>query len=636
VRRDPLAGATAGRLRGALLGDAPELRDLRRQLIERTGGTPLFLEESVRALADAGALSGRPGAYRLAGPVDAGQIPSSVHAVIAARIDRLPVLQKSVLQTAAVIGQDVPVELLAAIADLDAESLHDVLGALQAAELLYQTRLLPAPEYTFKHALTHRVAYESVLRERRRALHRRLLDIIETRYADRLDEHVERLAHHALGAEERPQAVQYLYRSATKALQRSAHTQALRYLQQGLASIGSLPDARERSRRELDYHKAVGVAMMAAKGWAAEEVLDAYTRARALAEELGDERELFIALRGEGQYRMIRGQSDIARRLGERCLGLAARSKRVEVRLETHHLFWTNSFFMGAYAEALAHCAEGVSLYRAERDHALTFLYSGHDPGVCCRSFTALIECLSGRADRALATCRDTLALAQRLGHPLTTAIACYACSLAHVLRGEPDAVQGWAERVIEISENYLLPLTLGQGILHAGWALAQLGELEQGIARMREGMARLRATGARMDTLYFGALLGEALGRAGAPKDGLVEVERALAAAERDGARFQVSEMLRVKGELLAVQSASNLAEAQACLRAAVATADAQGAQLPRLRAALALARLLLRKGGAAKARKALQPAYAAIAEGRDTADFRAAAALLAELGQR
>lgn len=636
LRLEPLGTENADRLLRELLGDDPDLRDLRRQLIERTGGTPLFLEESVRALVETGALAGAPGAYRATRSIETMQIPSTVHAVLAARIDRLPAPQKSLLQTAAVIGQNVPLELLQPVTGLDRETLQGLLAELQAAEFLYQTRLLPEPQYTFKHALTHDVAYESVLKERRRAVHQQLVDIIETRYASRLDEHAEDLAYHSLNAQERLKAVRYLCQSAGKALQRSAHQQAIRYLKQGLDLIAALPDERERLKRELDYQKMIGVAMMAAKGWSAEEVLNAYTRARALSEALDDERELFIALRGEGQYRMIGGQSEIARRLGNRCVDLAARSKDLGVQIETHHLYWTNSFFMGEYAEAGSHCAEGIALYRPERDHGLTYVYSGHDPGVCCRCFSAMIHCLCGQPDRALDICRDAVALAERLNHPLTTAIAYYSYSMTHIFRGEPAPAREWAQRVVAVSDEYLLPLTRSQGILHMGWALAQLGELDEGIARMREGIAGLGRTGAQMDLLYFEALLGEALGRADQPEAGLAEVERALATANRGGERFQISEMLRVKGDLLATMSKSNQSKAQACYREAIAAADKQGAKFPKLRAATSLARLLAGKRGAAEARAVLQTAHDAITEGRDTPELRAATTLLAQLSNR
>ena len=633
LRVDPLGTRDADRFVRALLGDDRDLSELRRQLIERTGATPFFLEESIRALADTGVLTGSPGGYRAARPIETLQIPFTVHAVLAARIDRLSVEQKALLQTAAVIGQDVPVELLQPIAGLEREPLHELLAELQAAEFLYQSRLLPKPEFTFKHALTHQVAYESVLKDRRRAVHLQLVEISEVLYADRLDEHVERLAHHALAGEQWTKAVPYLYRSASKAIQRSAHQQAIQYLNKGLEIIGTLPESPERLRQELNYRKAMGVTMMAAKGWAAKEVLDAYTRARVLCEELGDERELFIVLRGEGQYRMIRGESEIARNLGERCVGLAAGSNDMGVHIETHHLFWTNSFFMGEYANADFHCAKGIALYERDRDHALTYVYSGHDPGVCCRSFSALIQCLYGHPDRSLEICEETVELAQQLKHPLTTALAHWAYSFAHILRGEPGPAKHWAEREIAVCEEYLLPLLLSQGTFQLGWALAQLGDFDEGIARMREGLAAISATGAEMGLPYFLALLGEALGKAGKPDAGLVQIDRALVTANQHGGRFQISEMLRLKGELLAMLSKSKLLEAEACFREAIAAADSQGARLPKLRSSVSLARLLAGKGRAAKARAVLQPAYEAITEGLDLSDLKAAAMLLADL---
>ncbi len=633
LRLDPLGGENADRLLRILLGDDRSLTHVRRQLIERTEGTPLFLEESVRALVETGALTGRQGVYRLAQPIESFEIPSTVQAVLSARIDRLPARAKGLLQTAAVIGKDVPVELLLPIAGLEEESLRETLDELQSAEFLYQTRLLTDPEYTFKHALTHQVAYETVLKERRRAVHVRLVKLIEELYANRLDEQVERLARHALSGELRDKAVRYLFRSASKAIQRSAHQQAIEYLNKGLELIDSLPESHERLQQELDYQKAMGVTMMAAKGWAAKEVLVAYTRARVLCEELGDDRELFIVLRGQGQYHMIRGESQIARDLGCTCVDLAANLDDMGVNIETHHLLWTNSFFMGDYAIAGLHSGKGIELYERDRDHELTYIYSGHDPGVCCRSFSALIQCLYGYPDQSLERCQQALDLAEQLNHPLTTALAQWAYSYAHLFRREPQAAREWAEREIAVCEEYLLPLLLSQGIFQLGWALAELGELEEGINRMREGLAAISATGAEMGSPYFVALLGEALGKAGKLDEGLREIDRALSTATQHNARFQFSEMLRLKGEFLLMLSKSNADEAEACFREAIEAADEQGAKLPKLRSGISLARFLQGKGEPATARAVLRPQFDAITEGLDTPDLQEAAVLLEAL---
>ncbi|MEI5995860.1 AAA family ATPase [Paraburkholderia bengalensis] len=642
LRVDNLDAGSGEQLLHSLLGNASdtsearELRVLCRRLIERTECTPLFLEESVRALADAGALVGQMGAYQVVRTIDTFDIPSTVHAVLASRIDRLSAQQKTLLQLAAVIGHEFSIDLLQPIAQLDQERVLDLIGDLQAAEFIYQTRLLPQRQYTFKHALTHRVAYASVLKERRRSVHRHLVQVVECLHAQRLDEHVERLAHHALAGELWDKAVVYLYRSAGKALQRSAFQQAIEHVNKGLAIIRTLPRTPALLRHELELHKVLGVTMMAAKGWAATEVLDAYTQARALCEELGDDSELFTVLRGEGQYRMIRGESAIARELGNRCTALAEHADDRGIRIETHHLFWTNSFFMGEYATAEFHATSGMALYERERDHALTFKYSGHDPGVCCRCFTALAQCLRGYPDKSLSTCDGARQLAQELDHPLTTALAYWTSSFAHLLRGEPELAKQWAQKEIAVCEQYDLPLLLSQGTFQLGCALAQLGSLDDGIRRMRDGIAAISATGAEMGLPYFNALLGEALGRAGEPEAGLVEIERALAAVAQHGGRFQLPEMLRIKGELLAARWPARRDEALACMREAIVIAQMQGAQSALLRAAVSLARQLASSGDMESALSVLLPACEGVREGSELADSRTAQALLDQLNSR
>ena len=249
LRLDPLPPASAEELLQALLGDDPSLVPLKRLLIERTEGNPFFLEESVRALVETGVLVGERGAYRLAKPLDSLQVPATVQAVLAARIDRLPPEEKRLLQTAAVIGTEVPFALLQAIAELSEEELRRGLGHLQAAEFLYETSLFPELEYTFKHALTHEVAYGSLLQERRRALHARIVEASERLYADRLPEQAERLAQHAFRGEVWDKAVAYCRQAGTKALARSALREVVACFEQALAALTHLPRAAPRRSR---------------------------------------------------------------------------------------------------------------------------------------------------------------------------------------------------------------------------------------------------------------------------------------------------------------------------------------------------------------------------------------------------
>ena len=252
LRLDPLPPETAEELLGALLGSDAGLEPLKRMLIARTEGNPLFLEESVRALVETGALAGERGAYRLARPLPAIEVPATVQAILAARIDRLAPDDKALLQTASVIGKDVPFALLQATAALAEDELRGAIGRLQAAEFLYETSLFPDLEYTFKHALTHEVAYGSLLQDRRRHLHGEIVAAIERLYPDRLGEHTDRLGHHAFRAERWETAAAYLRQAGHKAVSRSAFREAVVAYEDALVAVQHLPETRETQEQAID------------------------------------------------------------------------------------------------------------------------------------------------------------------------------------------------------------------------------------------------------------------------------------------------------------------------------------------------------------------------------------------------
>ncbi|MFL5281228.1 MAG: response regulator [Rhodopila sp.] len=625
VRLDPLPAMDAETLLQSLLGDDATLTTLRRRLAARAEGIPLFLEEAVRGLADAGILSGTLGRYRLGSAAPAFvQLPSTIAAVVAARIDRLPPTAKALLQTASVIGREFPLILLHHVARLDPETLQTTLAELRTAEFLFESRLPPDTEYTFQHAMTQEAAYGSLLRDHRRALHVELVHAIEHFYQERLEEQVDRLAEHALAGELWPQAVQYLLRAANRAIERSAHAPAADLLQRGLEAMRHLPESPDLLRIELGYRKALGVTMMALKGWGSQEVSDAYTRARELSERLGDEQELFVVLCGQGQFYMMRGEPRTARALGEHCATLAESIRGGPgVIIETHHLLSGSHFFLGDYAKAEMHTQHGMALYDPERDHHLTYQYSGHDPGVCCRCLAGLVHWQHGHADAALERCREALALAERTAHPMTLAVAQRAMSYIHMFRREPAEARLWAERLIALCEDHQLPLLLSQGGIQLGWALIEQGDLQTGILQMRNGLTGLSATGAEVGLPFFAALLGEAYAKDGRPDQGIMEIDQALATAERNGAWFQGPDILRLKGELLRQREPD---KAETWFRKAVATARAQGARLPELRAAISLARLLRSGSEAAAAREALATAFSWFTEGLSTTDLHEA----------
>jgi class 3 adenylate cyclase/tetratricopeptide (TPR) repeat protein len=322
LRLDPLPPGSADAFLHALLGDDPHLAPLTQLLIARTGGNPFFLEESVRTLGETGVLVGEPGAYRLARLLDGLQVPATVQAVLAARIDRLPPEEKHLLQTAAVLGTDVPCGLLRAIADLPDEALHRGLAHLQAAEFLYETRLFPEPEYTFTHALTHEVAYNNLLLEQRRVLHARLVEALEALAPERAAEQVDRLAHHALRGEVWNKAVTYGRQAGARAYDRAAFHEAAAAFEQALQALAHLPEDGETRQQAIDLRVAL-VRPLDARGEYGR-CLTLLGEAETLARALDDRVRLGQILANVAGERMETGDHDGAIAAGQQALALAA------------------------------------------------------------------------------------------------------------------------------------------------------------------------------------------------------------------------------------------------------------------------------------------------------------------------
>ena len=627
LRLEPLARSQAESLLQAMLGDDATIRELVPLIAERTDGVPLFIEETIQSLAQSGALQGSPGAYLARSEITSLRVPASVQSVIAARIDRLSAEERWLLQNAAIVGRDVSLSILASIAGLDEQAAAEAAFKLQSAGFLYESQLYPVQIFTFKHALVQKVAYESLVNADRKLLHARLIDAVETLLPHLIDDYVERLSEHAIGAERWDKAELYLLRSAGRALQRSSHHLALSFLQKGLDILATRPESPDRARVELEYQKLIGVAWMAAKGWGASEVLAAYERAEALCDELADESERFTALRGRAQYYMLSGQPRAAQTISLRCAEMTKLMQDPGIAIETHHMFWTNNFFMGAYGTAEKHAEEAIALYDAERHHALTYKYSGHDPGVCSACVSGLSAWHRGALDRAAERCHGALALAERLSHPLTTALAYWSLACLGIFRREAELTLAWAHKEIAICDEYILPLLRSQGEFQVGWATAQLGDVEAGIGQMERGVRAIRATGAEMGLPYLLGLLAEALAGADRRDAALRVLDQAIGSAMQNGTHFLLSEIVRIKGEVLAQAKDRNATEIESLLRSAVDIATEQNAPLPALRAATGLARFLTDQRRRPEARAVLEPHSALIASLAGTRDAVSAA---------
>ncbi len=631
LRLDPLPPASAAAVLQALLGDAASLAPLTPLLIARTAGNPFFLEESVRALVETGVLVGETGAYRLAQPLHSIQVPATVQAVLAARIDRLSPEAKRLLQTAAVLGTEVPYPLLTATADLPDADLHHHLTHLQAAEFLYETRLFPELAYTFKHALTQEVAYTSVLLERRRVLHERAAQAIEGVFAERLPEHYNALAHHYSRSGNTAKAVDYLHRAGHQAVERSAYTEAISHLTTALDLLTVLPETRERSQQELTVQMTLGMALRATKGNGAPEVERLNTRARELCERVGEPPQLFRVLWGFWLMSNGRGDYQTMRAVGEQLLSLAQRLEDPDLLLEAHHALWTSLFSGGELAATRMHQEQGLRLYDPQRHRTHAALYSGHDPGVCCRYRAAPALWLLGYPDQAVDNSQAALALAQQRAHPFSLALALYWAAVLHHLRREASLTQARAEAAMTLATDQEFLQELAQATPLRGWALAARGHGEEGITQIR--LAVYRAMRSPRDRPYHLALLAEAFAQGGQTAEGLEAVAEALTTLATSGVLWWEAELYRLRGALLLQCSVAQPGEAEACFQQALTVARRQQAKSLELRAAMSLARLWQQRGQRAEAHDLLAPIYGWFTEGFDTADLQEAKTLLDEL---
>ena len=603
---------------------------VRQDIIERTDGIPLFVEEMTKAVVEA---EGEAEEAVSAVPSPSLAVPASLHASLMARLDRIGSAAKEVGQVGASIGREFSHALLAAVVRKPEGELNSALDHLIQAGLLFRQGIPPHATYLFKHALVQDAAYGTLLREPRRALHARIAEALESQFAELAKTKPELLAHHYTLAGLTKQAIDYWQRAGGRAAKRSANVEAAAYLTRGLVLIQDLPQSEDRLRLDVQLHTAIGVTMMATKGWGAPEVLQAYSAAKILCERLGDPGELFTVLRGEGQYHMISGNLRAADELARQCMQLAENAADPAFILEAHHVFWSTRFYMGDYAAAEFHGNKGIELYDPVEHHPLTYKYSGHDPGVCCRVFSSLALWVRGYPEQAVNRCNDGLTLANQEQHPLTVALAYLFLSQLHMLRREADEGQRWAEKEIEISEKYVQPLMLAQGRFHLGWALAEQGRLVQGIELIRDGIAATRATGALMGFPFFLSVLACAYLDIGELCQAAATLDEALSVATEARAQYFFPEVLRTKGKLLFLQDPNHPEAAQACFQEAVTAARDQGAKSLELRAATSLARLWRDQGKHTEARDLLAPVYGWFTEGLGTRDLKEAKALLAEL---
>ena len=508
-----------------------------------------------------------------------------------------------------------------------------MLADLRAAEFIYEQPTLTELEYIFKHALTQEVAYNSLLIERRKLLHERAGQALESMFADQLDDHLGQLAHHYSRSDNVSKAVEYLGRAGQQALQRSAHAEAIGGLTAAIDLLQRLPDGPEHVQRELRLQLALGSASIPVTGWAALEVERAFTRARELCERLGNPPELFPALFGLWTMYFIRAEFRAAYELGEQLLQRAQEAHRPALLLLAHQALGDTLFNMGELLLASEHLEMAISLYDRERHRPRGFRHGGVDAKVNCLSYAARTLWTLGYPDRALERGNECIALARALAHPHTLAFAENAVGRLHRWRREARAARETAERLMALSTEHGFIFWLAVANILHGWAMAEQGRNQEAIAQIQEGLAALRAAGAEVERPENLSLLAEACTKTDRLDDGLSALTEALAAADKHENHYYEAETHRLKGELLLRQVNAVALEAQNCFQQAIDIARKHSAKSWELRATMSLARLLAQQDKRDEARTMLAEIYGWFTEGFDTADLKDAKALLDEL---
>jgi predicted ATPase len=597
------------------------------QIVAKTDGVPLFVEELTKTVLESGLLRERDDRYEPTGPLPPLAIPTTLHDSLMARLDRLAPV-KAVAQLGAVLGRTFSYELLQAMTPLNEASLQQALAQLVDAELLYQRGLPPQATYTFKHALIQDAAYASLLRSTRQQYHQRIAQILEAQFAETVATHPELLAQHYTEAGLVEQALGYWYKAGQHAHERSAHVEAIGHLRKGLEMLTTLPDTLEHKQQELDLQITLGSALMVTKGLAAPDTGAAYHRARELCQQVGETPQIFPVLGGLVIFYINRGEYQNARELGEQMLSLAQRVRDPAGLTHAHITLGNALYFLREWDAAHTHLEQGIAFYNAQQPRSQGVLTETH-PGVFGLIRLAGVLWALGYPDQALQRSHEALTLARELARPASVATALVFAADVHMLRREGQSTYEQAEAALGLAREQGFAFRVALATILRGWALVEQGQGEAGIAQMRQGQAAHRATGSRRGG-YF-SLLAEAYARVGQIEEGLQVVAEEL--ARSDNSAGGEAELYRVKGELLLRQATPDAAQAEACFQQALDVARRQQAKSWELRAAMSLSRLWQQQGKRTPAYELLAPVYGWFTEGFDTADLQEAQALLVEL---
>jgi len=600
-----------------------------KQVLARTDGVPLFVEELTKTLLESKLLQEVDGQLVSNNQLSSMVIPATLRDSLMARLDRLA-LAKEVAQAAACIGREFSYDLLDAI--VDSENLDGKLDQLVGAGLVFRRGSRDLGQFVFKHALVQDAAYGSLLKARRRELHARIAKILEDGFLNKKEIELELLAHHYSEAGLVDSALRYWLKAGQQSANQCAHIEAIAHLQRGLSIIDALPDGEQNIRHEIEFRMILGVPLMSREGAASQMVLKNYLRAQILCEQLGDDKHLYPILWGMWFHHLMSSGLRQACEIADRLLEIGQNRNDTELMLEAHHCQWAVRFISGDLTTALEHCDRGTALYRADKHHALTFTYGGHDPGVCALNVSGIALWILGYPEQSQEKFESAKNLARKLEHSTTLSDALKMNLVVCTLQRDESVLDQKANELLKFAEvdGAFDNLILARGLI--GWVMIQRGDLQGGLKFIRESVEQWLEQTNPWWALPI-SLVAESLGQIGEVKEGLKLVEDTLSLGQRREAHWCEAELYRVKGKLLLIIAMEAPSGAEDAFRRAMEIAGAQNARSLELRAAVSLAQLWQTEGKTNQARELLRPIYDWFTEGLDTADLVQAKALLKEL---
>jgi class 3 adenylate cyclase/predicted ATPase len=632
-----LALSRLSRSEGSMLvhqvaGEHALTADMVSEIVLRTDGVPLFVEELTKAVLETRADREDGRQAPASSPVAALALPATLHASIMARLDRVGPAAKRVAQTGAAVGREFSYDLLSAVVRGTEVELRNALARLVTSGLVSQRGQPPESVYTFKHALVQDAAYGAMLRGDKQQLHARIAEALESNSADRPLREPEILAHHFMEARQTERAVGYWLTAGERDARRSANLEALRHLTRGLQALKTLAESPERDRLELKFQIALGTALIAVHGYSAPETGAAFGRARYLCERLGDEEPLLATLSGEFVYHFVRGDYPMMQRLTGEAEQAARHLSNPMILLASHRLAGITAMYSGAFATARCEFEEILGLYDVS-EHRSQPVHYVHDPQISALTYLTIVLWILGFPEQAHRCRHAALRSAAELDQAnLTAHVHNFAGAGLDELCDDARGVAAHAAAIIDLSDQHSLGYWRVNGLILRGWAMVRQGAADSGLALIRENVERRAALGVSWYQARYLCLLAAAYAQTGHPQPGLRVIADAKALIAMSGERMWDGEAKRIEGELLRLNGGSSQ-QVEDLFEEAIAIGREQQAKSLELRAALSLTKHWCDQGRRSEARARLAPVFQCFTEGFETPDLRTAKALLDEL---